>query len=123
MSGTKPWVSHLHLSLSSTVSVSCACHCSLLVASCLFVCLFDCLLLQGQCALVEFVARLLLYCVDRKKLFLALGCRSLGPECGLVFLVFSRFRHILVFSFSAAIADQKLNRFFTGIFTNSCCGL
>ena len=36
---------------------------------------------------MEFVARLLLYCVDRKKLFLALGCRSFGPECGLVFFL------------------------------------
>ena len=36
--------------------------------------------------------------------------------CFFCFLVFSRFRHI-VFSCSAAIADQELNRFFMGIFT------
>ena len=63
MSGTKLLVSHLDLSLSITVSVSV--HCLLL-----HVCLFDlfvaCLLLRGQSALHKDVARLLLYCVERK---------------------------------------------------------
>ena len=36
-----------------------------------------------MCA-AQHVARLLLHCVDRKKHFLALGCHSFGPECGLV---------------------------------------
>ena len=73
----------------------------------LHVCLFDCLLLQGQMfALVQIVARLLLYCVDRKKWFLALACRSFGPECG---LVLGNFRPRLARLYLYIVSEEKFS--------------